>query len=178
MKFSTNFVAMLSLVGRIKFSLNCHPALELRDITHVQCTYTHLFTGQISKLGLHPLQSYGCIPITSWITLVTLFVMTHFGSVLDPKWSLRTDFHNTTIHFTLDTNTIWIAKTEIDFDPNTIVIKRLRCNSMQVGLRKHNGTPVYRGISLAWYVPRHTCPYRGILVVLFLIIEYLKSPKY
>ena len=70
MKFSTNFVAMLSLVGRIKFSLNCHPALELRDITHVQCTYTHLFTGRISKLGLHPLQSYGCIRITSWITLV------------------------------------------------------------------------------------------------------------
>ena len=70
MKFTTNFVAMLSLVGRIKFSLNCHPALELRDITHVQCTYTHLFTGRISKLGLHPLQSYGCIRITSWITLV------------------------------------------------------------------------------------------------------------
>ena len=154
MKFSTNFVAMLSLVGRIKFSLNCQPAL---DITHVQCTYTHLFTGQISKLGLHPLQSYGCIPITSWITLVTLFVMTHFGSVLDPKWSLRTDFHNTTIHFTLDTNTIWIAKTEIDFDPNNNVIKRLRCNSMQVGLRKNNGTPVYRGISLAG-------TYRGTLV--------------
>ena len=70
MKFSTNFMAMLSLVGRIKFSLNCHPALELCDITHVQCTYTHLFTGRISKLGLHPLQSNGCIRITSWITLV------------------------------------------------------------------------------------------------------------
>ena len=74
MKFSTNFVAMLSLVGRIKFSLNCHPALELRDITHVHCTYTHLFTGRISKLGLHPLQSYGCIRITSWITLVVHYI--------------------------------------------------------------------------------------------------------
>ena len=45
MKFSTNIVAMLSLVGQIKSSLNCYPSLELRDITQVQCTYTHLFTG-------------------------------------------------------------------------------------------------------------------------------------
>ena len=69
MKFSTNFAAMLSLVGRIKSSLNCSPSLELRDITHAQCTYmyTHLFTGRISKLGLHSLQSYGCVRITSWI---------------------------------------------------------------------------------------------------------------
>ena len=70
MKFSTNFAAMLSLVGRIKFSLNSYPSLELRDITHVQCTYTNLFTGRISELGLHSLQSYGCVLITSWITLV------------------------------------------------------------------------------------------------------------
>ena len=70
MKFSTSFVAMLSLVGRIKSSLNCYPSLELRDITHAQCTYTHLFTGRISKLGLHSLQSYGCVRITFWITLV------------------------------------------------------------------------------------------------------------
>ena len=70
MKFSSNFVAMLSLVGQIKSSLNCYPSLELRDITHVQCTHTHLFTRRISKLGLHSLQSYGCVRITSWITLV------------------------------------------------------------------------------------------------------------
>ena len=68
MNFSTNFAAMLSLVGRIKFSLNCFPSLELRDITHAQFTYTHLFTGRISKLGLHSLQSYGCVRITSLIT--------------------------------------------------------------------------------------------------------------
>ena len=70
LKFSTNFVAMLSLVGRIKSSLNCYPSLELHDITHLQCTYTHLFTGRISKLGLHSLRSYGCVRITSWITPV------------------------------------------------------------------------------------------------------------
>ena len=70
MKFSTNFAAMLSLVGRVKSSLNCFTSLELRDITHAQCTYTHLFTGRISKLGLHSLQSYRCVRITSWITLV------------------------------------------------------------------------------------------------------------
>ena len=74
MKFSTNFAAMLSLVGRIKPSLNCFPSLELRDITHAQCTYTHVFTGRISKLGLHSLQSYGCVRITSWITLVKYIV--------------------------------------------------------------------------------------------------------
>ena len=67
MKFSS---AMLSLVVRIKSSLNCFPSLELRDITHAQYTYTHLFTGRISKLGLYSLQSYGCVRITSWITLV------------------------------------------------------------------------------------------------------------
>ena len=70
MKFSTKFAAMLSFVGRIKSSFNCFPSLEPRDITHAQCTYTHLFTGRISKLGLHSLQSYGCVRITSWITLV------------------------------------------------------------------------------------------------------------
>ena len=37
-----------------------------------------------------------------------------------------------------------------------------------VGMGKNTGTPVYCGISLAWYVLRHTCPYRGILVFLFL----------
>ena len=67
MKFSTNFAAMLCLVGRIKSSLKCYPSLELRDITHTQA---HLFTGRISKLDLHSLQSYGCVRITSWITLV------------------------------------------------------------------------------------------------------------
>ena len=71
MKFSINFAAMLSLVGQIKSSLNCFPSLELRDITHTQCTYTDLFTGRISKLGLHSLQSYVCVRITSWITLVS-----------------------------------------------------------------------------------------------------------
>ena len=35
----------------------CNLSLELRDITHAQYTYTHLFTGRISKLGLHSLQS-------------------------------------------------------------------------------------------------------------------------
>ena len=49
---------------------------------------------------------------------------------------------------------------------------------MDLGLGKNTGTPVYRGISLAWYVPRHTCPYRGTLVFLFLVTETLKSPKY
>ena len=43
---------------------------NVRDITYAQCTYSHLFTGRISKLGLHSLQSYGCVRITSWITLV------------------------------------------------------------------------------------------------------------
>ena len=47
-----------------------------------------------------------------------------------------------------------------------------------VGLGKNTGTPVYRGISLAWYVPRHTCPYHGILVFLFLVTENIKSQKY
>ena len=47
-----------------------------------------------------------------------------------------------------------------------------------LGLGKNTGTPVYRGISLAWYVPRHTCPYRGILVFLFIVTENFKSPKY
>ena len=70
MKFSTNFAAMFSLVGRIESSLNCFPTLELRDITNAQCTYTHLFTGRFSNLGLHSLQSYGCVRITSWITLL------------------------------------------------------------------------------------------------------------
>ena len=49
---------------------------------------------------------------------------------------------------------------------------------LPVGLGKNTGMPVYHGISLAWYVPRHTCPYRGILVFLFLVTENLKSPKY
>ena len=57
---------MLSLGGQFKSSLNCN----LRVITHAQNTYTHLFTGRISKPGLHSLQSYGCVRITSWITLV------------------------------------------------------------------------------------------------------------
>ena len=70
MKLSTNFAAMLSLVGRIKSSLKCNPSLELPDITHAKYTYIHLFTGRISKLGLHSLQSYECVRITSWITLV------------------------------------------------------------------------------------------------------------
>ena len=79
MKFSTNFAAMLSFVGLIKSSLNCFQSLELRDITHAQCTYTHLFTGRISKLGLPSLQSYGCVRITSWITLVD--ANEHVGNV-------------------------------------------------------------------------------------------------
>ena len=47
-----------------------------------------------------------------------------------------------------------------------------------VGFGKNTGTPVYRGISLAWYVPGHPFPYHGILVFLFLVTENLKSPKY
>ena len=46
-----------------------------------------------------------------------------------------------------------------------------------LGLGKNTGTPVYRGISLAWYVPRHTCPYRGILAFLFIVTENLKISK-
>ena len=46
-----------------------------------------------------------------------------------------------------------------------------------LGLGKNTGSPVYHGISLAWYVPWHTCPYRGILVFLFLVTENLKSKK-
>ena len=42
-----------------------------------------------------------------------------------------------------------------------------------VGLGENTGTPVYRGIPLAWYVPGHTCPYRGILVFLFRVTENL-----
>ena len=61
---------MLSLLERIKSSLNCNASLELRDITHAQFTYTYLVTGRSSKLSLHSLQSYGCVRITSWITLV------------------------------------------------------------------------------------------------------------
>ena len=72
MKFSTHLAAMFSLVWRIKSSLDCNPSLGLRDITHTQCKYTRLFIGRISKLGLHSLQSYGCVRITSWITLVVL----------------------------------------------------------------------------------------------------------
>ena len=45
MKLSTNFAAMLSLVGGIKSFLDCNPSLELRDITHVQYIYTHSLTG-------------------------------------------------------------------------------------------------------------------------------------
>ena len=74
MKFSTNFAATFSLVGQIKSSSNCNPSLKLRDITHTQHTYTQLFTGRISKLGMHSLQSYGCVRITSLITLVDLIV--------------------------------------------------------------------------------------------------------
>ena len=59
--------------------------------------------------------------------------------------------------------------------PNIHIINSF---DLAVGLGKNTGTPVYRGISLAWYVPRHTCPYRGILVFLFLVTENLKSPKY
>ena len=53
-----------------KFRGHSFPSLELRDIILAQCTYTHLFTGRVSKHGLHSLQSYGCVRITSWITLV------------------------------------------------------------------------------------------------------------
>ena len=74
-KFSTKFAAMLSLVGRIKLSLNCNPSLELHDITYAQYTFTHLFTGRISKLGLHSLQIYGCVRITSWINHVACWQM-------------------------------------------------------------------------------------------------------
>ena len=81
MKFSTNFAAMLSLVGQIKSSLNCNPSLKLHDIIHAQYTYTQLFTGRISKRGMHSLQSYGCVRITSWITLVyvSMFQNTRYG---------------------------------------------------------------------------------------------------
>ena len=75
MKFSTNFVAMFSLVRRIKSSFNCNPSLELRDITHAQYTYTHSLTGRISKMGLQSLQSYVCVRITSWITLVVTTII-------------------------------------------------------------------------------------------------------
>ena len=46
-----------------------------------------------------------------------------------------------------------------------------------IGLGKNTGTPVYRGTSLVWYVPRHTCPYRGILVFLFLATKKSKISK-
>ena len=73
MKFSTDFAATLSLVGQIKSSLNCNPSLKLHDITHARYTHTKLFTGRISKLGMYSLQRYGCVRITSWITLVVNF---------------------------------------------------------------------------------------------------------
>ena len=61
---------MLTFVVQIKSSLYCNLSLEHRDITHAQNTHKHLLTGRISKLGLHLLQIYRCVRITSWITLV------------------------------------------------------------------------------------------------------------
>ena len=61
---------MFSLAWRIESSLDCNLSLGLRDITLSQYKYTRLFIGRISKLGLHSIQSYGCVRITSWITLV------------------------------------------------------------------------------------------------------------
>ena len=37
---------------------------------------------------------------------------------------------------------------------------------------KNTSTLVYRGISLAWYIPWYTCLYRGILMILFLATVY------
>ena len=51
------------------------------------------------------------------------------------------------------------------------------CQYMYIRVGKKYRYAVYRGIFLAWYVPRHTCPYR-ILVFLFIVTENLKSPKY
>ena len=71
MKLSTNFLAMLGLVGRIKSSLNCNPSLELRDITHA---HTHIHTYLLVEF-----QSWVCIHykvmdvfalLRSWITHV------------------------------------------------------------------------------------------------------------
>ena len=33
-----------------------------------------------------------------------------------------------------------------------------------VGVGKNTGTPVYRSISLVWYVPRHSGPYSGVSI--------------
>ena len=46
-----------------------------------------------------------------------------------------------------------------------------------VRIGKNTGTPVYRGMSLVWYVPQHSGPYRGILAFLFLITENLEFKK-
>ena len=51
--------------------------------------------------------------------------------------------------------------------------KKTHVLSLRLG--KNTGTPVYRGISLARYVLRHTCPYRGILVFLFLVTESIET---
>ena len=42
---------------------------------------------------------------------------------------------------------------------------------------KNTGSPVYRGISLVWYVPLQSGMYRGILVFLYLVTENLKLKK-
>ena len=88
-KFSINFAAMLNLVRQIKSSLNRNPSSELLDIIHAQYTYTYLLTGRISKLDLHSLKSYTCVRITSWITLVHLYVadkkMMVFSEILAGK---------------------------------------------------------------------------------------------
>ena len=100
MKFSTNFAAMLRLVGRIKSSLNCNPSLELHDITHAQYTYTYLFADRISKLVLHSFQSYGCVRITSWITLVQILSKSRTEGKLNRSkiFVLRCHFKNKVLH--------------------------------------------------------------------------------
>ena len=49
------------------------------------------------------------------------------------------------------------------------------CHSL-LGVCKNTGTLVYHGIRLAWYVPRYTCLYGGILMILFLATVYCRKP--
>ena len=72
-----------------------------------------------------------------------------------------------------------MIKTKVFTSHNEISLDNEDAEGNQIlGLGKNTGTPVYRGISLAWYVPRHASPYRGILVFLFIVTKNLKFPKY
>ena len=84
--------------------------------------------------------------------------------------------HYNTAHYNTDFNIYNTVKSWLPNDNFPIVLMKI---TSLLGLGKNTGTPVYRSTSLAWYVPLHTCLYRGILVFLFIVTKKkLKSPKY